>query len=349
MINKKKYFSVLVVFVLLISIIGCSAKPKANNLFEDKEIMETITLDDKRIMLVKENDTFVFYDESKTKVEITEELQKVLDKYVEPDLEEPKEPEVPLSPEEPEKPSSDVSDKENPKVTEPNTTKPSDPQKPTTKPDTTKPDTSKPRDTITYGKVEYIDTEIPFRYLFPKEDNTKDEGTSGLVIQGVKGISRKEVRKVYKNGKLSHTETVKDTYVYKQPIDHQNWKGTKVVHVEKHRPDYVKEVISLVNSERKARGLNLLILGSQDMISTANIRAVELVKDYSHDSNTPHHYAEAIYKNREWTPKQAVNGWIDSSGHAKILLSPTAKYISVGVYEVNGFFYYVLLVSSVGN
>lgn len=212
--------------------------------------------------------------------------------------------------------------------------KPKDPVKPTTP--------TKPSDKITYGPIEYVDTAIPFKNLEAKVDTSKDKGTFGWVTKGVNGISRKEVRKVYKNGKLSHTETVKNSYVFKQPVNQQEWIGGKVANVEKHRPDLVKQVMDYVNIERKANNLQPYSKASTRVINAANIRAEEIVKDYSHNG-TKHGCAEALYKGSGLTPKNAVKGWIDSPGHYKILLSPTAKYFAVGVYEVNGYYYYTLL------
>lgn len=104
-----------------------------------------------------------------------------------------------------------------------------DVEKPSKKKDS-KPKSSnnkKAEDKITYGDVEFIDGVITFNTLDPKYDNSKDKGTSGLIIKGKNGSNRKEVRDVYINGSYSHTEVIKDTYILENPIHEQAWIGTK--------------------------------------------------------------------------------------------------------------------------
>ena len=107
-----------------------------------------------------------------------------------------------------------------------------------------KPET-KYEDKITYGDIEQDDSTIPFKVLDPKYDNTKDINTSGYITKGQYGIKRKEVRKVYINEKYSHTETVKDTYILKEPINEQKWIGTKEKPPEQEKkPKPPKEEVS---------------------------------------------------------------------------------------------------------
>lgn len=98
---------------------------------------------------------------------------------------------------------------------------------------------------ISYSNIEFIDGEILFKTLDPNHDNTKDKNTSGYITKGENGIKRKEVRKVYINDKYSHTETVKDTYVLKEPIHEQKWIGTKEILLEpEKKPTPPKEEVS---------------------------------------------------------------------------------------------------------
>lgn len=83
------------------------------------------------------------------------------------------------------------------------------------------------KDKATYGDVEHEDSTISYKVLDPKYDQTRDKDTSGYITKGQNGIKRKEVRKVYINEKYSHTETVKNTYILKEPIHEQKWIGTK--------------------------------------------------------------------------------------------------------------------------
>ena len=104
---------------------------------------------------------------------------------------------------------------------------------------------NKNEDKITYGEIENEDSMIPFKVLDPKYDNIKDKNTSGYITKGQNGIKRKEIRKVYVNEKYSHTETVKDTYILKEPIHEQKWIGTleKPPEPEK-KPNRPKEEVS---------------------------------------------------------------------------------------------------------
>lgn len=83
------------------------------------------------------------------------------------------------------------------------------------------------KDVVTYGSVRYENTTISFKTLPSVSDSSKEQGTSGYISKGSNGLNRKEVRDVYINGKYSHIETVKETYLVSKPIDEQKWIGTK--------------------------------------------------------------------------------------------------------------------------
>ena len=149
------------------------------------------------------------------------------------------------------------------------------------------------------------------------------------------------------NGKYSHTETVKNAYTFKKPVDQQPWHGIKPKPVDtgKYREDYSKEVIKLVNAERVKLGLNEYKTGHSDVKSSAKLRAKEIYSDYTH--NSPNRkYSEAIYKNIGFTPKQAVDGWLKSEGHRIILLNEVARYADVGVWEQEGWICFVFSIKS---
>lgn len=226
--------------------------------------------------------------------------------------------------------------------------------KPNTKPTENKNNGSKPSTSSkpTYEAIEYIDTVIPFQYLEEYWDDKKEIGTQGILTKGQNGLERKEVRKVYLDGKYSHTETVKDTYVVKKAVHHQDWIGGKLP------PDpwdewknasasqISAEVVRLVNAERSKHGLAPLKTGYRDMQSQANIRAGEIATDYSHNSASgSKSYAEAIGKNRNMEPAMIVRMWLESPPHRSLLLYPQDGYISVGFYRINEINHYVLLSS----
>lgn len=342
----KRNISVLVVMVLIsLLLVGCSKKNKIEPNYNPEEIIEVVNIDDKELHLVLQEGEYIFYDkETNDPVEMTDDLERIIDKYKEtadtgdsnPD-DVDMEPEGPSTnvekPEEPATPS-DATNEDKP--TEPD--KPGEPNKPK--------EPVKPTDKVTYGSVEYIDTAIQYKRLDDKADPNKDEGTSGWISKGVNGVSRKEVRKVFVNGKYSHTEVVKNTYTFKNPVNEQGWYGTKKVEnpedTGRYRDDYAKEVIRLVNEEREKQKLPKRTIGNSVMKKDADKRALDIVDDYSHNGSIT---AEALYKNIGMTPKQAVDGWLKSSGHRDILLSPHTGYISVGVYEINGWVHYALLIS----
>lgn len=85
------------------------------------------------------------------------------------------------------------------------------------------------KDEITYGSVRNKDTTISFKTLPSVSDSSKEQGNSGYITKGSNGLQRKEIRDVYINGKFSHTETVKETYIVLNAIDEQKWIGTKEV------------------------------------------------------------------------------------------------------------------------
>lgn len=104
---------------------------------------------------------------------------------------------------------------------------------------------TKNEDKISYGAMKYEDATIYFKVLDPKYDNTKDKNTSGYITKGENGLKRREIRKVYINRKYSYTETVKDTYILKEPVHEQKWIGTKEILLEpEKKPTPPKEEVS---------------------------------------------------------------------------------------------------------
>ena len=231
--------------------------------------------------------------------------------------------------------------------------------KPNTKPTENKnngstPSKPSPTSKTTYGAIEYVDTVSPFQYLEEYWDNKKDIGTSGILTKGQNGLERKAIRKVYVDGKYSHTEIVKDTYIVKKVVHHQDWIGNKLPpdpwdEWENASTSQISaEVVRLVNAERSKHGLSPLKTGFSDMQPQASVRAKEISTNYSHDSASipaGMRYAEAIGKNRNMEPAMIVRMWLESAGHRKILLSPTADYVAVGFYRINEINHYVFLVA----
>lgn len=108
---------------------------------------------------------------------------------------------------------------------------------------------------------------------------------------------------------------------------------------------YEDEVIRLVNVERAKYGLSAL-QKDQGAVSVAHVRAKEIVQSFSHTrpdgsscftaakelgvsysaagENIAYGYAD---------PQQVVNGWMNSEGHRKNILSSSFSKIGVGCYS----------------
>lgn len=112
--------------------------------------------------------------------------------------------------------------------------------------------------------------------------------------------------------------------------------------------DYAAEVVELTNAERRAAGLNELQI-SQDMMDLAQIRAEEIVSEFSHVRPdgvriSSLGYGENISKGRD-TPNDVVTAWMNSDGHKANIMLSKYEYIGVGCYNDNGTYYWVQLFS----
>ena len=115
---------------------------------------------------------------------------------------------------------------------------------------------------------------------------------------------------------------------------------------------YEDEVIRLVNAERAKYGLSGL-QKDNGAVSVAHVRAKEIVQSFSHTrpdgsscftaakelgvsysaagENIAYGYAD---------PQQVVNGWMNSEGHRKNILSSSFSKIGVGCYSSGNTFYW---------
>ena len=118
------------------------------------------------------------------------------------------------------------------------------------------------------------------------------------------------------------------------------------------RTAYENEVISLVNAERTKMGLAALN-PDNGAADAAHIRAKEIVQSFSHtrpdgrtcftaasDLGVSYRTAGENIAYGYATPQQVVNGWMNSEGHRKNILSPSFTGIGVGCYESNGVLYW---------
>lgn len=115
---------------------------------------------------------------------------------------------------------------------------------------------------------------------------------------------------------------------------------------------YEAEVVRLVNAERAKYGLAALTQddGAQNV---AHVRAKEIVQSFSHtrpdgrscftaasDLGVTYRSAGENIAYGYATPAQVVNGWMNSEGHRKNILSSSYTKIGVGSYSANGVMYW---------
>lgn len=114
---------------------------------------------------------------------------------------------------------------------------------------------------------------------------------------------------------------------------------------------YVNEVLRLVNEARAGAGLTALRLDPA-LRGAAQVRAAECVSVFSHTRPDGTSYKTAVAQagvvsnylgenaaSGQTTPKQAVDGWLESSGHRANILNPHFTRIGVGLSKNTGGIY----------
>ncbi len=116
---------------------------------------------------------------------------------------------------------------------------------------------------------------------------------------------------------------------------------------------YQKQVLKLVNKQRKKRGLSAYKL-KKSLSKAALIRTKELPKCFDHtrpdgsecftvfeDLNISYSAVGENIAAGQMTPKQVVYSWMHSSGHKANILSKKYKYMGVGFWKSSsGYKYY---------
>lgn len=109
-----------------------------------------------------------------------------------------------------------------------------------------------------------------------------------------------------------------------------------------------EEMIRLTNEERVRNGLSELEV-SERLMSGADIRADECTISFSHtrpNGGDPIGSAEILAATSSLSASRAVDDWIQSAAHHKIMLNSKYNYIGVGVAQgTDGRYYYVELFS----
>lgn len=117
-------------------------------------------------------------------------------------------------------------------------------------------------------------------------------------------------------------------------------------------PSQIGEVLALVNAERAKNGLSPLTLDTE-LTSNANIRAKEIVEQFSHTRPNGESCDTAVTVNWSYigeniamgypTPEAVMNGWMNSDGHRKNILNGDFTKIGIGVCSSGGAMYWVQL------
>ena len=115
---------------------------------------------------------------------------------------------------------------------------------------------------------------------------------------------------------------------------------------------YEAQVLRLVNNERAKYGLSPLVQDS-GATQVAHLRAKEIVQSFSHTRpNGSSCFTAASELGVSYrsageniaygypTPEAVVNGWMNSEGHRKNILSSSFGKIGIGCYESGGVLYW---------
>lgn len=118
---------------------------------------------------------------------------------------------------------------------------------------------------------------------------------------------------------------------------------------------YVLRIVELVNEERAKAGLSSVTLDVA-ACRAAQIRAVEIVKSFSHTRPDGRSFATALQEqginyrmsgeNIAWgqrSPEQVMEAWMNSAGHRANILKESFTHIGVGYYQENGVNYWTQL------
>ena len=115
---------------------------------------------------------------------------------------------------------------------------------------------------------------------------------------------------------------------------------------------YEADVLRLINAERAKYGLSPLV-SDKGATEVAHLRAKEIVKSFSHtrpDGSSCFTAAKELgisYRQAGEniaygypTPQKVVEGWMNSEGHRKNILSSSFSKAGIGCYKSNGILYW---------
>lgn len=212
---------------------------------------------------------------------------------------------------------------------------------------------------IDYNPVSSEDIkENPKKENLVSNENTKND--NGQKIEQNSDIPVNRPNKPVNKPSKPANEPEKD--VPKQP---ENKPIEKPVEVPNEKPaekpslpestDTLSVAIQLVNEERKKNYLPPLIYNASELQNAANQRARESAETFDHtrpdgrpwhsilnDMGLEYHAAcENIYFQYGGSYVDAVNGWMNSSGHYANMMNPNVKQFSIG--KVGGYYAMLLI------
>ncbi len=169
---------------------------------------------------------------------------------------------------------------------------------------------------------------------------------------------KKLLTKVQKNCSAKNNATTKpstgsnstntETKPVTKPVTNNNSGSTS----NTNQNDFASQVIKLVNQERAKAGLSAFTTNAP-LTAAANKRAQEIVQSFSHtrpdgsssftalkDYKVSYNTAGENIAYGQKTPQEVVTGWMNSPGHRANILNKNFNKIGVGVYQVNGTYYW---------
>lgn len=115
----------------------------------------------------------------------------------------------------------------------------------------------------------------------------------------------------------------------------------------------IRQVVDLVNKERKAAGLSAVSAENVKLANAASVRAKEQATSFSHtrpsgkswttvltDYGISYRAAGENVAYGQQTASEVMNAWMNSAGHRANILNGNYKEIGVGVYYKNGTYYW---------
>jgi len=116
---------------------------------------------------------------------------------------------------------------------------------------------------------------------------------------------------------------------------------------------YINEIVSLVNKERAAYGLQPVTANNTPLSKAAQKRAQEQATLFSHTRPSGNNWSSVLsefgvsYRKAgenvaygQQSAKEVMNAWMNSSGHRANILNEEFTEIGVGVYNKNGTYYW---------